>query len=211
MEGRVQVTHSGQDMVEVEAGFYAVASDASVSKPRLRPVPVTTPQATLTDGIGPLLCLAATPDGTMYYASLAGSHIARLDSTTGAATVIEPPTQRQGARRVWADSQGNIWVSEWNVGQVARYTPASGSWREWRLPGNKPGAYAVYVDDLDKVWLSDFGANALVRFDSQKETFDVFPLPSAGANVRQLLGRHGEVWGAESGVDKLVVVRTASR
>ena len=125
--------------------------------------------------------------------------------------MIEPPTQRQGARRVWADSQGNIWVSEWNVGQVARYTPASGSWREWRLPGNKPGAYAVYVDDLDKVWLSDFGANALVRFDPQKETFDVFPLPSAGANVRQLLGRHGEVWGAESGVDKLVVVRTASR
>ena len=161
-------------------------------------------------GAGPY-GIAATPDGTMYYASLAGSHIARLDSTTGAATVIEPPTQRQGARRVWADSQGNIWVSEWNVGQVARYTPASGSWREWRLPGNKPGAYAVYVDDLDKVWLSDFGANALVRFDPQKETFDVFPLPSAGANVRQLLGRHGEVWGAESGVDKLVVVRTASR
>ena len=28
------------------------------------------------------------------------------------------------------------------------------------------------------------------------------------ANVRQLLGRPGEVWGAESGVDKLVVVRT---
>jgi virginiamycin B lyase len=26
--------------------------------------------------------------------------------------------------------------------------------------------------------------------------------------VRQLLGRPGEVWGAESGVDKLVVVRT---
>jgi virginiamycin B lyase len=29
----------------------------------------------------------------------------------------------------------------------------------------------------------------------------------AGANVRQLLGRPGEVWGAESGTDRLVVVR----
>ncbi len=161
-------------------------------------------------GAGPY-GIAAAPDGTVYYASLAGSYIARLDSTTGAATVIEPPTAKQGARRVWADSRGNIWVSEWNVGQVARYTPTSGSWREWRLPGNKPGAYAVYVDDQDKVWLSDFGANALVRFDPEKETFDSFPLPSAGANVRQLLGRHGEVWGAESGVDKLVVVRAGSR
>jgi len=26
--------------------------------------------------------------------------------------------------------------------------------------------------------------------------------------VRQLLGRPGEVWGAESGVDKLVVIHT---
>ena len=61
---------------------------------------------------------------------------------------------------------------------------------------------------LVAVWLSDFGANALVRFDPVKEAFEVFPLPSSDANVRQLLGRHGEVWGAESGTDKLVVVRT---
>jgi len=33
-------------------------------------------------------------------------------------------------------------------------------------------------------------------------------LPSAGASVRQILGRRGEVWGAESGTDKLVVVVT---
>jgi len=26
--------------------------------------------------------------------------------------------------------------------------------------------------------------------------------------VRQLLGRHGEVWGAESGTDRLVVLKT---
>ncbi len=152
--------------------------------------------------------IAATPDGTVYYASLAGSYIARLDPVTGAATVIEPPTPKQGARRVWADSKGNVWVSEWNVGQLGRYDPATNTWKEWRLPGKNPGAYAVYVDDRDKVWLSDFGANALVRFDPAKEVFEVFPLPSSGANVRQLLGRPGEVWGAESGTDKLVVIRT---
>ena len=143
----------------------------------------------------------------MYYESLAGSYIARLDPVTGAATVIEPPTPKQGARRVWADSKGNVWISEWNAGQVGRYDPVTNTWKEWRLLGNNPGAYAVYVDDRDSVWLSDFGANALVRFDPVKEAFEVFPLPSSGANVRQLLGRHGEVWGAESGVDKLVVIR----
>ena len=68
--------------------------------------------------------------------------------------------------------------------------------------------YAVYVDDRDVVWLSDFGANALVRFDPKTAKFTRVRLPSSPANVRQILGRPGEVWGAESGVDKLVVVRS---
>jgi virginiamycin B lyase len=68
--------------------------------------------------------------------------------------------------------------------------------------------YAVFVDDRDKVWLSDFGGNALVRFDPATGRFTRVPLPSPDAAVRQMLGRRGEVWGAESGADKLVVVRT---
>jgi len=151
--------------------------------------------------------IATTPAGVVYFASLAGNYIARVNPDTGAATVIEPPTPGQGARRVWSDSQGRIWVSEWNAGQVGMYDPATGRWREWRLPGSRPMAYAVYVDDQDKVWLSDFGANALVRFDPERERFDVFTLPSSPASVRQILGRPGEIWGAESGVEKLVVIR----
>ncbi len=152
--------------------------------------------------------IATTPGGLVYYASLAGSHIARIDLATGLATVLEPPTPGQGSRRVWSDSRGRVWVSEWNAGQLGMYDPATDTWREWRLPGPNPQAYAVYVDEQDRVWLSDFGANALVRFDPAQEAFETFPLPSSPANVRQILGRPGEVWGAESGVDKLVVVRT---
>jgi virginiamycin B lyase len=152
--------------------------------------------------------IATTPGGDVYYASLAGSHIARIDLDTGAATVIEPPTRGQGARRVWSDSGGRIWVSEWNSGNVSRYDPASGAWRTWRLPGKQPRAYAVYVDDQDKVWVSDFGANAMVRFDPETEKFAVYPSDRRRANVRQILGRPGEVWAPESGADRLVVYRT---
>ena len=66
--------------------------------------------------------------------------------------------------------------------------------------------YAVYVDETDRVWLTDFGGHALVRFDPETERFDTYKLRT-GANVRQLLGRDGEVWGAESGADRLVVAR----
>ena len=151
--------------------------------------------------------IATTPEGAVYYASLAGSHIARVDLDTGAATIIEPPTKDQGARRVWSDSRGRIWVSEWNSGNVSRYDPGTGGWRSWRLPGERPRAYAVYVDDRDKVWVSDWGANAMVRFDPETEKFEVFPSELRRANVRQILGRPGEVWAPESGADRLVVYR----
>ena len=155
--------------------------------------------------------VTTTPAGAVYYASLANSYVGRIDPQTGEATILEPPTGSQGARRVWSDSQGRIWVSEWNAGQVAVYNPTDDSWQEWKLPGNGPQAYAVYVDDQDIIWLSDFGANAIVRFDPNLEQFSVFELPSSDAAVRQILGRPGEIWGAESGVDKLVVIRTSSQ
>jgi virginiamycin B lyase len=157
-------------------------------------------------GAGPY-GIATTPTGGVYYASLAGSHIARIDTRRGRATVLQPPTRGQGARRLWSDSRGRIWVSEWNVGKVARYDPRTRRWREWRLPG-RAQPYAIYVDDRDVVWLTDFAVNAIVRFDMRMLRFRVVRLPTPGAAVRQLLGRPGEVWGAESGTDKLVVVRT---
>ena len=152
--------------------------------------------------------ITVTPTGDVYYASLAGSYLGRVDAVRSTVRVLSPPTSGQGARRAWSDSKGRIWVSEWNAGKVAVYAPDTGRWREWRLPGPAPMPYAVYVDERDVVWLSDFGANALVRFDPKTEKFARVRLPSSPANVRQILGRPGEVWGAESGVDKLVLVRT---
>ena len=149
--------------------------------------------------------ITTTPSGDVYYASLAGNHIARIDVETGEATVIEPPTRDQGARRVWSDSKGRIWVSYWNTGQVGMYDPASRSWKEWKLPGNAR-AYSVWVDAADKVWLTDWSINALVRFDPVGERFETYPSSKPQANVRQMLGRKGEAWGAESGVDRLVMV-----
>lgn len=151
--------------------------------------------------------ITTTPDGEIYYASLAGSHIARVDPDTGGATVIEPPTKDQGARRVWSDSRSRIWVAEWNSGNVSRYDPGRKEWKTWKLPGDRPRVYAVYVDDRDKVWLSEWTANAMVRFDPETETFQAFPSDRRSANVRQILGRPGEVWAPESGADRLVVYR----
>ncbi|MEO8717469.1 MAG: lyase [Burkholderiales bacterium] len=149
-----------------------------------------------------------TPEGIVYYASLAGSHIARIDAATGKAAVIEPPTRGQGARRVWSDSRGHVWVAEWNAGQLGRYDPKSGAWAQWKAPGERPRVYAVYVDEADKVWVSEWSAQAMLRFDPATQKFESFRSSSATANVRQIHGRKGEIWTPESAADKLVVYRT---
>jgi virginiamycin B lyase len=153
--------------------------------------------------------IATTPDGGVYYASLAGSHIARIGRRRGGSTTIEPPTEGQGARRIWSDSGGRLWVSEWDAGRLGMYDPPNSRWREWELPGDNPQPYAVYVDENDIVWVTDFGANAIQRFNPQTERWRTIDIPTPGAEVRQLLGRHREVWGAESGTDKLIFIRTA--
>ena len=43
--------------------------------------------------------------------------------------------------------------------------------------------------------------------DPASEKFESFPSDKRGAAVRQMLGRPGEAWGAESGTDRLVVVK----
>lgn len=151
--------------------------------------------------------ITTTPAGDVYFASLAGNYIARIDRKSGAATMIEPPTPKQGARRVWSDAGGRIWVSEWNSGNVSVFDPASKVWKLWKLPGDSPRTYSVWVDEKGGVWLTDFAANAILRFDPKTEAFESFQSDKSGAMVRQMLGRAGEGWGAESGTDRLVVIK----
>ena len=148
----------------------------------------------------------ATPDGTVYYASLAGSFVGKINAD-GSTAVLEPPTRNQGARRVWSDSKGAIWVAEWNSGNLSRYEPTSGKWSAWKAPGDNPQVYAVYVDEADKVWVSEWASQTMLRFDPATQKFESFRSSSAYANVRQIHGRKGEVWTPESAADKIVVYR----
>jgi virginiamycin B lyase len=157
-------------------------------------------------GVGPY-GITTTPAGEVFYASLAGSYLGRIDLETGAASVLEPPVPKQGARRVWSDSKGALWITGWESGDLFRYDSKAKSWARWHLPGEHPQPYAVYVDETDVVWLSDWGSNAILRFDPKVERFESYPLPDRYGGVRQLAGRKGEVWGAESAADTLFVLR----
>jgi virginiamycin B lyase len=153
--------------------------------------------------------ICGTPSGEVWYCSLAGSYIARIDRKTGDSIVVEPPTKDQGARRVWSDSKGRIWVSEWVSGNLSMHDPATKAWRTWKVPGDNPHNYAVYVDERDIVWMAEWTNNAVFSFDPATEKFERHAMPRPGANIRQILGRKGEVWLPESGTEYISVIRTA--
>ena len=153
--------------------------------------------------------ICSTPTGDIWWCSLAGSFIAHIDRRTGQSSIVEPPTRNQGARRVWSDSRGRIWVSEWVSGNLSMYDPAQKDWRTFKVPGESPQTYAVYVDDRDHVWVSEWTGNAVHRFDPAIEKFERFGFPRSGTNIRQILGRPGEVWFPESGTETISVIRTA--
>jgi virginiamycin B lyase len=121
--------------------------------------------------------------------------------------VVQPPTPNQGARRVWSDSKGRIWVSEWNSGNVSVHDPADGSWKTWKLamaPTPMPSM------SMTRIRSGSPSSHAIVRFDPLSERFNVFTSDKPDASVRQLNGRPGEVWGCETSNDRLVVIETTS-
>ena len=61
-------------------------------------------------GTGPY-GITATPDGQIWYVSLAGSYLGRPDLDSGEVSVIDPPKKASGPRRVWSELK---WAS---VGQ----------------------------------------------------------------------------------------------
>ena len=62
------------------------------------------------------------------------------------------------------------------------------------------------MDDKDVVWFSQWGANTTYSFDPKTEKFMGVPGSGPGANVRQILGRPGEVFLPESGTSRIMIV-----
>ena len=151
--------------------------------------------------------ITAAPDGTISFASFDGNYVEQIVPTTGVATTLTLPTAMAGPRGVAADSRGRLWVGAWQDGYLAAYEPTTTRWRTWPLPGRKTQPRAVYVDARDQIWLTDDSTNAILRFDPITERFQTLVLPTDAGAIAQLASRPGEIWGAESGSDRLVVLR----
>ena len=101
--------------------------------------------------------------------------------------------------------KGLVYYTAQSTGRLGILDPATGKVEEVAL-GDKSSPHGVVVGPDGAPWITDGGLNAIVRFDPETEKFASYPSNRANATVRQMLGRAGEAWGAESGTDRLVMV-----
>lgn len=188
--------HSGALWFTGQNGFYG-RLDTTTGKIDLYDAP---------GGEGPY-GIAVTPQDTVWYTSFACNHIVGIDAKTRQVTVVDlPDPHAGGARRIWSDSKGRLWLATWGTGELLRYDPADKSWVAYKLPGLGPRGYSTYVDDQDYVWVSEFMANAILRFDPKTESFISFPSERNQVQLLQMNGRGNKVWGGEQGANRIVSI-----
>ncbi len=95
----------------------------------------------------------------------AGSHIARIDIETGAATVIEPPTPGQGkwprAYAVYVDENDAVWLSDFGANATVRFDPRTETFTSF--PSPRSGARVrQLLGRPGEVWAPESGTYTLV-------------------------------------------------
>ena len=138
--------------------------------------------------------------GPVYFVSLAAGFLGRIDPVSSGVTVIDLPAKNEGPRRVWLDSKGRPWVSGWYSGTLLSFDPSSSTWTELRLPGSRPAALRGLRRRAGPCLDERLGLQFHRPVRPGDESLQRVSHPDGpDAEVRQLLGRPGEVWGAESG------------
>ena len=150
--------------------------------------------------------ITSHPSGDVWFTNWGRNYIARIDVSSGAvSTVPLLDPNAGGARRIWSDSKGRLWVSTWITGSLQRYDPATNTWRNFKMPGLGPRGYSVYVDADDYVWVNDFTSSSVYRFNPTLESFVDFKSPVPVMQILQMNGRGRRIWAGAQGIDQLVL------
>lgn len=127
-------------------------------------------------------------DGMLWIAYNGTNRIGAMDPDSMEITHYTVPNEESRIRRLYPDSQGNIWYVNSTQGKIGRLEPGTGAIREWDSPsGPDSHPYALAVID-DVVWYNESGMrpDALVRFDPANESFQSWEIPSGVGIIRRM-------------------------
>jgi len=132
-------------------------------------------------------------DGTVWYSRLFGDKIGRIDPKTLQVKEYDSPVR--GPRRMRFDKQGQLWLTGFSDGMLARlqpnkYAASVGFTAElYRLPefapGYQPAPYALAINPkTQEVWINEILTDRVFRYIPNAKRFVVYPMPLAGSYTR---------------------------
>ena len=188
------------------------------------------------EGFGPY-GIAASSDGSIWIGGQPGWMLVRIDAGSDTATILEleaanPPgterwlgtlpdslrerqerqLRRQGqSRRIAADGDGGVWLTDFRRGRIVRYDSRTGGERSYASLSGSSEPYGIAVSRTGVVWYSETRTRSVVALDPSTGERRSFALASANAMVRQIVldEVRGRVWLPMSDAGKLGLIERA--
>ena len=129
-------------------------------------------------------------DGSVWYTTLYGNMIGRIDPETFKVQEWEPPVF--GPRRARFDKQGGFWIPGFGDGKITRLDTRSMKYETYTIPTLTDGAvespYALAVDPKTQdVWVSANMSDRIFRFVPTTKKWTAYPLPTRGMFFRDVV------------------------
>jgi virginiamycin B lyase len=126
-------------------------------------------------------------DGRVWYARLWGDKLGAIDPKTLEVTEFDSPVE--GPRRLRFDAKGDLWVTGYSEGMIAKMDTASMKSEVYPMPefaaGYRPAPYALAINPVtQEVWINETATDRVYRFLPKEKRFIVYPMPLRGTFTR---------------------------
>jgi len=144
--------------------------------------------------------LAISPAGVLWGTAARTNALLRIDRDPLAMTLVIAPNEATRPRGLSVATDESVWFTDFDLGELGRYDPASGEFAQWSFPGgaeSKP--LGIAADRNGVIWAVETGSDPsrLIGFDSATGDFlNETDIPSGGGIVETLQYHEatGEIW-----------------
>jgi len=130
----------------------------------------------------PQVALTGTPEDN--YAPDKRTTFCQSDNNTRSTNYItefKVPTLCTQPLAITTDSSGNVWFTESNTGNIAKFDPNAKAFQEFNnlewQKGEKSMMWGIYSSPDGNIWFSDSQHNLIWKFDQQNNTYTNFIFP----------------------------------
>ena len=137
--------------------------------------------------------------GKVYWTEIAGDHIGELDPKTNKLNRYPVPTKGAWQHTLRADSNGNVWFSNFTSASLIGRFGADKSVVEfdalegWEVKGWN--GYGLTVDSQDRVWAVGLTTSGIGMYDPKNDLWKLYPMSSPAR--RLTVDSNGNVWACQ--------------